>query len=181
MAGTVSPMRRAASGGPTISPAHRPLTLARPLLLVVAAVALLAACNPMSSPLPGHGLSLIVQYSGPTGAWYELSLAGVEGIEVELTVSAYASEPHERLCRDGATGQVEACTGYPGLVSQADSFIGTGTYRTLISPLNFDWLINSYTCRQGSTVVTCPAALRVSLRVVDAQGHPVGDLTTSTG
>jgi hypothetical protein len=158
----------------------RPRALARPLLLMAAAVALLSACNPLTAPLPGSGLSLIVQYSGPTGAWYELSLSGFAGYDVDVSVSAYASEPHERLCRDAASGQVEPCIGYPGLVNQADPFVGSATYRAVISPLNFDWLINQITCRQGATNVPCPSSLRVSMRVVDAQGTPVGDLTTSS-
>lgn len=156
------------------SPAH---TLAHPLLLLAVVVTLLSACNPLTTPLPGDGSSLYLRYTGPEdGVWYELSLSGAGGYEVTVTMTVVGPDAHERLCRDAATGQVETCLGYPGLANLVDPFIGSATYRAVFTPFSDDLLIHDLTCRQGGAARTCPASLRVSARVVDAQGNTAGDL-----
>jgi hypothetical protein len=52
-------------------------------------------------------------------------------------------------------------------------------FRPAVSPLDDDAPIVLTWCYQGGQAVDCPA-LRVTVRVVDAQGGIVGDLTDQT-
>jgi hypothetical protein len=145
---------------------------ARPLLLLAAAV-VLSACNPLTLQPGDDGLHRAL-YAGPSGAWLEVAVAGIEGFEVSYLVLLSGSP---RTCRDAVTGEVEVCETL-GAFSFSEAFAATtSVYRPTMSPVDADIVIITHWCRQGGVSVECPASLRVTVRVVDVNGDTIGDLS----
>jgi len=148
--------------------------------LAVAAFAmlvLLTACNPVTKPLTisGELAGVTVTYDGPAGAWLEVSVAGGSGFDVRYRALVWLNGFGERSCRDGATGAVEPCT-FEQEVVWSDWYPATAGYRSTVSPHDGDQPTIQFECRQGGSPVTCPDAIRVTLRTVDGDGDLVGDL-----
>lgn len=148
---------------------------ARVLLLALAAVAVLAACNPLT--LPGGPNLYSARYSGPSDGWVEVSIVPNQALVVEFFMHIVTTVPPPRLCRDAATGAVEECLPLLGGVVYSDRYDVTSTaFRAVISPRDADGLIVYLTCYLGGHSVGCPS-MQVTMRVVDADGDLVGNLS----
>jgi hypothetical protein len=148
----------------------------RAFVLALAALAALAACNPLTAPVPTEGSVVSVQYEGPADGWLEVSVTGFEGYSVDFQILILNTFPAPRTCRDATTGAIEPCQ-QTDIVNVTDLFAASASFRPVVSPLDADLLNTSFTCRQGGVAVACPPSLRATLRVVDAEGDLVGDLT----
>jgi hypothetical protein len=142
---------------------------------MVAAAALLAACNPVTLPADGYG---VARYVGPSGGWVEFSIAGLGGVEVEYYQIVAMLDSDPRLCRDAGTGAIETCDGSP-LGVRTDQYVVTTTaFRPTYSPVHDDLVINYFfRCRRSGGEVPCPGSIRVTLRVVDTNGQLMGDFS----
>jgi hypothetical protein len=142
---------------------------------MVAAAALLAACNPVTLPDNGYGYGVVV-YVGPSGGWVEVSIAGLGGVEAEYwqVVATLDSDP--RLCRDAGTGAIESCSGGGGGFLGTDQYVVTTTaFRPTYSPVHDDVVTTYFRCRLSGAEVPCPGSIRVTLRAVDTNGRLIGD------
>lgn len=152
--------------------------LAKPLVLLVLAVMALTACNPLTLT-PGRS----ALYTGPEGNWLEVSFSGLDAYDVSFAILAYNVGPPprnwHRSCRDGVTGAVETCPGGgESYIEMTEYFVGSESFRATITPLDLDGLDTLVFCMpQGETErVPCPDSVRMTLRVVDEEGNPVGNL-----
>jgi hypothetical protein len=145
------------------------------VLATAALVIALAACNPISVPVPSEDSNVGVQYAGPAGAWFEVSVTEGAGYEVDYQILVLNTFPAPRSCRDGVTGEVEECQ-RADILNFSDVFDATVGFRATVSPLDDDILTVAFTCRLLSVEVDCPASLGTTLRVVDDSGNTVGDL-----
>jgi hypothetical protein len=142
------------------------------------ALVLLTACNPIQKGLTrSGGLSgVTVTYDGPAGAWLEVSVAGASGFDVRFRALVWLNGVGERSCRDATTGAVEPCEFEQVLVA-SDWYPLAEGFRSTVSPHDGDAPIVEFECRQNGSLVSCPDAVRVTLRTVDDDGDLVGDLT----
>jgi hypothetical protein len=146
---------------------------ARSVLLVAVILIALTACNPLS--LRFGNLAPAVRYVGPSGGWLEVSVAGIEGFDVNYQILASGDEPWQRLCRDAATGEIEECD-LEFALNSTDPYIVTSTaFRPAIMLRDADRLSYVQWCTRDGATVDCPSR-RATLRVVDGNGHLMGDL-----
>jgi hypothetical protein len=150
----------------------------RVLLLVLAALAVLTACNPLTLRRNGGG-NYVARYSGPSGGWLEVSITEPQGLEVTFNLLVQGEDESARICRDAATGAAENCNSSGGLHLTDSYAVTTTAFRPVFSPFDNDLPIVLVGCSQGGGPVTCPA-LPVTMRAVDAGDALVGDLTDQT-
>jgi hypothetical protein len=160
---------------PSLPSRRRRATLA---VAAFAALVLLTACNPIQKGLTRSGelAAVTVTYDGPAGAWLEVAVAGTSGVDVRFRALVWLNGVGERSCRDAVTGAVEPCEFTQVLVA-SDWYPVVDGYRSTVSPHDGDAPIIEFECRRNGAAVTCPDAIRVSLRTVDDDGDLVGDLT----
>jgi hypothetical protein len=159
---------------------------ARRVVALLAAVGcvLLAACNPL--PVDPTGFDDVdaasARYTGPDGAWFEVSVSGAEDYVVLLLGAIRAANvtgPTVRPCM-GAGDAVVDCLAPPGSIqtpTQLDVPGDGSAYQRLMTLWPDEvaevWIV----CIDTTTnELHCPDGMRAKLRTVDETGALVGDL-----
>lgn len=146
-------------------------------VLVLAASAVLVACNPLGlSPDPEGQYA--ARYTGPSGGWLEVSVAGTQGLEVSFYVFTVADDLEPRYCRDGA-GAPFTCGAWGNFHISPTFPVAWPGYRSVFSPLDGDEPTLFFSCTLFAQPIDCPV-LQVTVRVVDEAGNIVGDLRDPT-